>query len=100
MGTQAKTGDVEVVLVVWRRRHDAKGSQTAENEQQKARSFLSGLFQALLAERTGLEPATSNVTGWRSNQLSYDPSLALRQLQRAEHYCHLIVFSRRPPLKN
>ena len=27
-----------------------------------------------MARETGLEPATSTVTGWHSNQLSYSPA--------------------------
>ena len=36
-----------------------------------------------MARETGLEPATSTVTGWHSNQLSYSPaSFKLRQRYR------------------
>ena len=42
--------------------------------------FLQGLLTVLgkktkkMARETGLEPATSTVTGWHSNQLSYSPA--------------------------
>ena len=39
-----------------------------------------------MAGPTGLEPATSGVTGLRSNQLSYDPALKDRPSRAEANY--------------
>ena len=38
-----------------------------------------------MARETGLEPATSTVTGWHSNQLSYSPAPLKRASADAEY---------------
>ena len=40
--------------------------------------------EGIMAERTGLEPATSNVTGWRSNQLNYRSQFDFQNLVGTE----------------
>ena len=54
-------------------------SQSPENEKAVlSDSSETLIIKMLMAEPTGLEPATSNVTGWRSNQLNYDSALEFR----------------------
>ena len=43
---------------------------------------LQGAFFYSMAGLTGLEPATSSVTGWHSNRLSYNPNLFCSEKNR------------------
>jgi hypothetical protein len=45
------------------------------SQTQLRKAGKSGKFLKTLAGPTGLEPATSDVTGQRSNQLNYDPAI-------------------------
>ena len=45
-----------------------------------------------MARETGIEPATSTVTGWYSNQLSYSPATETYQFCFAVHIIYTAFF--------
>jgi hypothetical protein len=53
---------------------------------------ISPYVSEVMAGTTGLEPATSAVTGQRSNQLSYVPQVVLQQLEYRSHRMSGIVY--------
>jgi hypothetical protein len=53
--------------------------------------FRSLNYQGLLAEPTGFEPATSDVTGRRSNQLNYDSALTQNRLKKPGRSCSALT---------
>jgi hypothetical protein len=52
-------------------RCDASAALVGHERRNEKRPDKSDLFSLMLAERTGLEPATPGVTGRYSNQLNY-----------------------------
>ena len=58
---------------------------------------LAGLFCLILAERTGLEPATPGVTGRYSNQLNYRSSSFI-DLQKPGRLRNIAALFWQPPM--
>jgi hypothetical protein len=52
----------------------------------------------LLAEPTGLEPATSDVTGRRSNQLNYDSALQTFNVTHRQTWWAVLGSNQWPPV--
>jgi site-specific DNA recombinase len=65
-----------------KRPRNAKNKGKSPQNDRDPASRGQGSYNDNLAGTTGLEPATSDVTGRRSNQLSYVPALACRQPPR------------------
>ena len=55
-------------------------------------SVYSIIYPILIARETGLEPATSAVTGQRSNQLSYSRNCLLLTVSVFASYQNLFIF--------
>jgi hypothetical protein len=60
-------------------RHSPTGAPGTRASQQKEKPLVCTRGLQELAERTGLEPATSGVTGQHSNQLNYRSALETLQ---------------------